>query len=234
MNSSIDTSRLEKVRRRGSKITARCPACAAEGGDSKGTHFFQNTETGQFGCAKHPGDSEHRRQIFHLVGIRVERDRFTEREWRRGRLIQTAQELRHRRVSSALRSKRSSIISEYPWTDAQARAESPEQRSTWLQDPRGFLAALFPHDALVWTGRVYESGQEGLHVARWKSVADWQLEPASTLGPMVCPATWKAGTVSRSGDMVESSPFTVLDFDGIDGMKPDTPEEIRDHRRRQV
>lgn len=29
--------------------------------------------------------------------------------------------------------------------------------------------------------------------------------------------------------MVECSPFTVLDFDGFDGRKPETPEEIREH-----
>ena len=49
------------------RIRARCPACAAEGGDSKGKHLmvFPN---GKYGCAAHPGDEEHRKRIAVLVG----------------------------------------------------------------------------------------------------------------------------------------------------------------------
>lgn len=51
----------------GGDVRARCPACAAEGHDAKGEHLmvFAN---GKFGCAKEPGDSEHRKEIFRLVG----------------------------------------------------------------------------------------------------------------------------------------------------------------------
>lgn len=66
---------------------------------------------------------------------------------------------------------------------------------------------------------------------RWKSVADWQREPAQSIGPMVAPAIWKPGTSSRCGDMVELAAFTVLDFDGFDGSKPETPGEITEHLR---
>ncbi|MDF1657894.1 MAG: hypothetical protein P1U58_09795 [Verrucomicrobiales bacterium] len=58
----------KKVESPDGSIRARCPACAAEGGDSKGEHLmvFAN---GKFGCAVHPGDREHRKRIFALVGV---------------------------------------------------------------------------------------------------------------------------------------------------------------------
>jgi hypothetical protein len=231
MTSQIDIARLEKVRRHGRKITARCPACAAEGGDRAGNHFFQNTESGQFGCAKHPGDTEHRREIFRLVGITGERDPLAEREWRRQRVKVATQSLARRRVSTVLRAKRDHIIAAYPWNSSEALAESPEKRTAWLHDPRHFLAALFPADAVVWTGELFQSGQDGRHAARWKTVAEWQAHPITDVGPMVSPAIWHEGTSSRSSRSVAAEPFIVLDFDGFDGMQPQTDDETRQHLR---
>jgi hypothetical protein len=231
MTSQIDIARLEKVRRHGRKITARCPACAAEGGDRAGNHFFQNTESGQFGCAKHPGDTEHRREIFRLVGITGERDPLAEREWRRQRVKVATQSHARRRVSTALRAKRDQIVAAYPWTSTEALAESPEKRTAWLHDPRLFLAALFPADAVVWTGQLHQSGQDGRHAARWKTVAEWQAHPITDVGPMVSPAIWNEGKTSRSSGNVALAPFTVLDFDGFDGDQPQAPDEIRQHLR---
>jgi len=67
----LDTSRLEKVRRRGSNTIARCPACAEAGNDRNGEHLFINAK-GQFGCVLYPGadGQEHRQRIFELAGIK--------------------------------------------------------------------------------------------------------------------------------------------------------------------
>jgi len=46
---------------------------------------------------------------------------------------------------------------------------------------------------------------------------------------MISPAIWKQGTVSRTAENVANSPFTVLDFDGFDGIAPTTPAEIHRH-----
>ena len=70
---SLDISKLENVRKRGEKITARCPACAEVGHDQKGEHLVINAD-GRFGCVVYPGDSadakEHRKRIFALCGDR--------------------------------------------------------------------------------------------------------------------------------------------------------------------
>lgn len=67
----LDLSRLEKVKRRGSNVIARCPACAESGGDHKGEHLLIN-DAGQFGCVLFPGQSgqQHRQRIFELVGVK--------------------------------------------------------------------------------------------------------------------------------------------------------------------
>jgi hypothetical protein len=70
---SLDTSKLENVRKRGGKVIARCPACAEAGHDQKGEHLVINAR-GPFGCVVYPGGSadakEHRKRIFALCGDR--------------------------------------------------------------------------------------------------------------------------------------------------------------------
>lgn len=225
----IDVARLEKVKHGGSRTSARCPACAAEGGDRNGNNLSIKNDTGAFTCARYPGEAgrEHRREIFRLVGIREDRDPEQDRQWRQGRVKLEAEAAKRRQLSRTVIAKRAAIIAAHPWTSAEARAESPEKRLGWLHDPRRFIAAMFPAEALVWTGSVNQSGTR--HAARWKTTAQWQDEPEDTVGPMIAPATWKPGTVSRAGEHVATAPFTVLDFDGFDGRKPETPEELREH-----
>jgi len=67
----LDLLKLERVKRQGARIIARCPACAEAGGDSKGEHLFIN-DRGQFGCVLYVGvyGKTHRQRIFELVGIK--------------------------------------------------------------------------------------------------------------------------------------------------------------------
>jgi hypothetical protein len=70
---SLDTSKLEHVRTRGGKTTARCPACAEAGHDQTRNHLFIRAD-GRFGCVVYPGDSSdakaHRKRVFALCGCR--------------------------------------------------------------------------------------------------------------------------------------------------------------------
>ena len=67
----LDLTKLKNVKRRGSNIIARCPACAESEGDRKGEHLFIN-DKGQFGCVLYPGAAgrTHRQRIFELVGVK--------------------------------------------------------------------------------------------------------------------------------------------------------------------
>ena len=94
-------------------------------------------------------------------------------------------------------------------------------------DSRHFLQSLFPMGATTWTGQVFQSGTR--HADRWQTVGDWQAWPETELGPMVSPAIWRPGTTSRTAAGVIASPYTVLDFDGLNGVKPTTLAEIERH-----
>jgi hypothetical protein len=228
MKSSLDISRLEKVRWKSRNIVARCPACAATGNDRKGGHLFFNSDTGQFGCVAHPNDVEHRREIFALVGIKIESSPSEDRSWRRHRANEVAAQIRRSKAAAKLKAQRNSIITEYAWTMDEVGRESPDQHLDLIQDPRRFLSALFPLSATVWTGETWESGNPQ-HADRWRTVARWQNAPAETVGPMASPAIWSPGESSRAAANVVASPYVVLDFDGLDGHPPITPEEHQQH-----
>ena len=63
----LKLDRLEKVRQRGSRTFARCPACAEMDRDRAGDNLviFDN---GCFACAAFQGDREHARRILQLAG----------------------------------------------------------------------------------------------------------------------------------------------------------------------
>jgi hypothetical protein len=64
---SLDTARLENVKRHGDgSIRAACPACRAAGSDKSGDHLLIQPG-GKFGCATHKDDGEHRKEIFRLA-----------------------------------------------------------------------------------------------------------------------------------------------------------------------
>lgn len=231
----LDLARLEKVKHAGRKIVARCPACAETGGDRKGNHL-SILSSGKFGCAAMSGDAEHRRRIFALAGIVKEsrRDPEEERRWRE-RCARERQRTRDRTdLIQRARKQREAIIARYAWEPCDVWENSPQKMDGDLveDDPAHFLRSLFPPDAILWTGALHESGQEGKHAHRWRTCVEWQhASPQDRIGPMVTPGTWKPGTVSRSGGDVRSTPYTVLDFDGLDGVKPDNPDRLAAHLR---
>jgi hypothetical protein len=230
---SLDVSRLERVRYSCDKFTSRCPACAEMERDRKGNNLAV-FPTGAFHCQAFPGDKEHNARIFALAGgLRGRKPDLKDRQvWRERR----AQELRaaHLRaeVLTNARAQRGKIIARHPWGLADVMEDSPQRIDSRIVefDPRHFLGSLFPHHAIVWTGDVRHSGTR--HADRWRTVEEWQAETeVERVGPMATPAVWLPGTTSRSRNNVESAPFTVLDFDGFDGEKPRTPLELERHIR---
>ncbi len=68
---SLDLSKLEEMKRRGSSIICRCPACAESGGDRNGNHL-KIRDDGKFSCVIYPGEEgkAHRKRIYALAGIK--------------------------------------------------------------------------------------------------------------------------------------------------------------------
>lgn len=67
----IDLRKLKNAVEKNGKTIARCPACAARGGDSKGEHLVVFPD-GKFGCVANPRDNPHKRQILELAGCDAE------------------------------------------------------------------------------------------------------------------------------------------------------------------
>lgn len=229
----LDLYRLEKVRHSVGKITARCPACAEIDGDRKGNHLTIFL-SGKFACAANPGDSEHRRRIFALVGT-IEphiRDVDQAQIWREKQVTKHREVKKRQLLNNTIREKRSKIIARYKWSEYDVWEESPKRIDTDMveSDPRWFLQSLFPLSAILWTGEVHESGQNGRYANRWQTCSELiNLPNRVRIGPMTTPAIWTPGCSSRTSENVISSPYTVLDFDGIDGKKPETMEQMQQH-----
>ena len=66
---ALDESKLENVRRKPGKLTARCPACAERGADRKGEHLAVYDD-GAYHCVATNGESRHSKRIFALAGGR--------------------------------------------------------------------------------------------------------------------------------------------------------------------
>jgi len=151
------------------------------------------------------------------------------REWRERRQQERERERARAALLADARKKRSRIIARHPWRveevveDSAQAISDPRVRS----GPQNFLASLFQPEDLLWTGETHHSGQEGKYAHHWRTCAEWQqVEQA---GPMVTPATWQPGTTSRAAVRVLTAPYTVLDFDGFDGISPQTQEQLYQH-----
>jgi hypothetical protein len=229
---SLDVSRLEKIRRHPcGKITSRCPACAEEDHDRRGEHLaiFPN---GKFACAAHPGDGGHRRRIFQLVGCKRWSSPGDASKGHSEPSKRYRQEvIRREMLAHTAKARRAAIIEQFRWLHAEVLESSPQK---WGEEsrsgcPRHFMSCLFSPEHLLWTGCVHDSGKS-LHASRWKPCSEW-METSDPIGPMTTPAVWKPATFSRSAANVAAAPYTVLDFDGLDGIKPGTQAEISRHIR---
>jgi hypothetical protein len=234
-DSHLDINRLEKVRQTGSKITARCPACAADGGDRKGDHLAI-FPSGKYVCVAMQGDAGHRRRIFALAGVvgANVRDPEQDRLWKENRAKEARATKDRKQLIAVVRAKRIEVINHHLWPLDDVWQDSPQRIDCPLVegDPRHFLDSLYQPDALLWTGTTYESGQDGRYAKHWRTCREWQSAPdGERVGPMVAPGIWKPGVQSRSAPNVESMPYVVLDFDGFDGIKPETPEQLQEHLR---
>lgn len=228
---SLDLTRLEHVRHSGDITTARCPACAEGNGDRKGKHLIIYP-SGKYGCAAMQRDPEHRQRIFALAGIVGEREHDPEQEKlrRQQRATERREAQERQRLLATIQGKREKIIARHPWAPADVWEHSPQRIDCDLVefDPRHFLDTLFPQDAIVWAGDVRHSGTR--HANHWRSIVGWQLAQPDKIGPMTTPAVWKPDTTCRTADNVMAAPYVVLDFDGFDGHKPETPAELDKHR----
>jgi hypothetical protein len=229
----LDLSLLEKVRHHPcGKVTARCPACAEAGSDRTGNHLVVFPDD-RFACAAHGGDGDHRKRISALAGIRGDfhADPSQREQWRERIAMEQWRRHRARCLEDSVQMHRREIIRRHAWTPPDVWDDSPQRIDGDLveSDPAHFLASLYQLQDLLWTGEVHHSGSDR-HSDRWRSCRAWQTASAGDpIGPMTTPAVWQPGIHSRAAEHVLTAPYTVLDFDGFDGVKPATADELERH-----
>lgn len=222
---SIDVPLLQKKKVRGIKLTAQCPACFASGADTTGNHFFLDLASGKFGCVANEGDSQHRKEIFALVGLKgppreytkAEKREYARLKYREETAIKARQQLTQRAQKGVANIRR-----KYRWSKADVFYSSPvvPDNDLVVYDPRYFLRTLFSPPDLLWNGETWQSGEQGL--GRFRTASEWQEAELADLGPMTTPATWSDSVTSRTAENVLAAPYHVLDFDELDGVKPTT------------
>lgn len=224
----LDLSKLENVKQRDCKTVAACPACRAAGHDRKGNHLWIKSlnGSGQYGCAAHEGDSQHRKEIFALVGIHEQRELTPEekRQWaeqrRREKLRITKQENITQRIQEILERKLAPYLSSDwqadLWHDSPIRFDHPEAA------PHDFIASLFKPDDILWLGDIGDSGKPH-HAANFKTCREWLR--IDRLPPRIAAGTFHPGSISRGKDSVQTAPFILIESDDLIGHKPSTPED---------
>lgn len=89
---ALDINQLTNVKRMSDGRTiAQCPACAESGHDRNGKNHLIIWPDGRFGCVANPGDKEHRKRIWGLVGDKRESPPLVPmaaivRRWKAGRV----------------------------------------------------------------------------------------------------------------------------------------------------
>jgi hypothetical protein len=183
---SLDFNKLTHLRDKGDKKTARCPACAADGGDSRGEHLAIFPD-GKFGCVAHPKDKAHNQQIFKLVGmpdytkssgpipVRIRRP---ECLTRKPRTLKVFNSLTAVRVPPTVLDEKppARVETQSPTAGTQEKGEAPS--SPPPHKPEAEMSPLLAKSRLLSSGlRVISlNGPHGLFTIGVKDGPDWQVK----------------------------------------------------------
>ena len=115
---------------------------------------------------------------------------------------------------------RATILRNFAWSEVDAWEASPMRLDGRPTDDHRLFLRIFPADAMVWIGERHQSGKPE-HADNFQPARQWCESPTPP-GPLVCPAIFKRGSVSRSADNLAATPFLVVEGDAID---PDLQEK---------
>ena len=230
----LDLTRLENVKQYGDKLIAACPACQAEEQDRTGNHLAifagddGSFENGRFTCIKHEHDSDHRKVIFSLVGVIGNERQPLDHQARKQYAIKRREEERKKREDARLTKGIQDNLERKlePYLCDSWRAELFDRSPIHLDDPanaaRNFIEVMFPQDAILWMGDVYDAGKPE-HRANFKTCKEWlKLE---TLPPRIAPAHFREESYSRTNENIIKKPFIIFECDEIIGKEPNTDTE---------
>ena len=109
---------------------------------------------------------------------------------------------------------RARILERYAWPEVDVWEASTVRLAGRPEDDHRLVLRIFPADAVTWIGERHESGKPE-HARNFRPASEWCKLPAAP-APLVCPAIFKTGSLSRSAENVAGNPFLVVEGDSID------------------
>lgn len=103
------------------------------------------------------------------------------------------------------------ILRQHDWPFDEIKQASPVAIPEARHEQTQLLLRAFAEEDTVWIGDRKDSGQQ-CHAACFRSAAEW-LTVGELDGPLICPVSFKPGSVSRSNDNVLERRFLVVESD---------------------
>jgi hypothetical protein len=103
------------------------------------------------------------------------------------------------------------ILRQHDWPLDKIKQASPVRIPEARHEQTQLLLRAFATEDTVWIGDRKDSGQQ-CHAVCFKTAAEW-LTVGEIDGPLVCPVSFKPGSVSRSNDNVLQRRFLVVESD---------------------
>lgn len=163
------------------------------------------------------------------------RDDPARRRQRQERADQEAARRREEKIradlTAALQRKRGTLLA--PYLSKNWRADLFDSSPANLEpepsaQAQQLVAGLFPSDAVLWMGKVKDSGREE-HRSHFLPASEWlEVDP---LPPRIAGGTFQPGSFSRSAASLATAPFIVIESDDLIGHKPETDPEREENRR---
>ena len=107
------------------------------------------------------------------------------------------------------------ILRDYAWSECDVWEASRLRIDCQPADDAAlFLRSMYAPDDVVWIGETWDSGKPE-HAKHFKSCTEW-LAGDPPLGPLICPALFRAGVHGRTQDNIAARPYVVLEGDAAD------------------
>ncbi|MFA6543766.1 MAG: hypothetical protein WCS99_05035 [Limisphaerales bacterium] len=127
--------------------------------------------------------------------------------------LRMAQTRCRERIRLRAASSRERILSEWSWPLARIIGDSPVRLPEDAGGHWRLLLQRFHPDDVVWMGDKFDSGKPE-HARHFRTAGEW-LESPEAPAPLICPATFRPGSINRSNDDVVSRRFLVVESDTL-------------------
>jgi hypothetical protein len=115
------------------------------------------------------------------------------------------------RIGVIAQSNRARYLAHYKWDPADMYEQSPAKLDDNPTNDYRMLVSLFKSDDIVWIGAVKDSGN---HPQNFRAASEW-MKLDEPVGQFITGSAFKAGTISRANENVDTRRFLVVESDEL-------------------